>query len=346
MCVKWFSRFAVTMAGCLLLGLPCAALAQTASEYYEQGKAAAQQGRDPDAIVLLTKAIEKDQTLAPAFRERGLARERLRDDKGALADFDRVVALVPDDADAFVHRALNKVRLRDARGALADANRSISLDPASANGHYVRAYAEATLGDHGAAIADYTITLMLNPTAGGVHNNRAVERREAGDYTGAIADFRRAIEINPADSLARQNLTALQLKLGGGAPPPLPPTPSADREVGLPPPPPLPPPLPPAAPCSMTGEWSVVETDGVTTTLSLRQDGSTVTGTYAIRFVAGGVPESAPVSGTVSGRNLRLTVPSGTDQATFVGTVAEDCRTLSATMSLAGQTLTQTFRRR
>ncbi len=80
--------------------------------------------------------------------------------------------------------------------------------------------------------------------------------------------------------------------------------------------------------------------------LSLRQDGSTVTGTYAIRFVAGGVPESAPARGTVSGRSLRFTVPSGTDQASFVGTVAEDCRTLSVTMSLAGKTLTQAFRRR
>lgn len=79
-------------------------------------------------------------------------------------------------------------------------------------------------------------------------------------------------------------------------------------------------------------------------TLSLRQDGSTLTGTYT--FKDEGESGSAPIRGNVSGRNFRFTGNDGTDEASFVGTVAEDCRTLSATMSAAGESVTVTFRRR
>ncbi len=222
--VKWLDRFAVTIGACLLLGLPCAAIAQTAGEYYAQGKAAAKQGRDAEAIALYTKAIEKDAALVAAYRDRGEAKRRTSDSRGALKDFDQYLRVETTDAFAFGRRCGVRVETGDAANALADCNRALFLD-ATQDTTYVlnnRGRGHSRLGEKAHALADYSLVILIDPASAVAYNNRGVVRRDMGDLAGAIQDLEKALAIDPEYALAKKNLEATKLRAGTSAPPPLP----------------------------------------------------------------------------------------------------------------------------
>lgn len=66
---------------------------------------------------------------------RGLAKYNLDDYKGALADFDRAMKLVPpgEIANCLFNRSLVKKMLGDTKGEAEDLSRAIKLNPKYAN---------------------------------------------------------------------------------------------------------------------------------------------------------------------------------------------------------------------
>lgn len=234
--VKWLDRFAVTIGACLLLGLPCAAMAQTASEYYAQGKTAASQGRDAEAIALFTRAIDKDPSLVAAYRDRGEAKRRTNDYPGAIEDLDRYLRVETADAFAFGRRCFLRLETGDHTNALADCNRALFLD-AEKDTIYVlnnRARAHSWLGNKEHALADYSLVILIDPTYAIAYNNRGVVRRDIGDLAGATQDLEQALAINPEYALAKKNLEATRLRAGTSAPPPLPDEPPPAAEAPRP----------------------------------------------------------------------------------------------------------------
>lgn len=163
----------------------------------------------------------------------------------AVAILNRYLAIRPDDASAWVSRAQSKINLKDADGALSDANRAILLDPSNAYAHFYRGASWQTKANFENAIADFSTTLLLDPQMIFAYNNRANCRQALNDIAGGIADYRKALEIDPTNTFAQDHLTALQLRTGTGAPPPMP---TASQDAPLPAPPPLPPPPPLPAP--------------------------------------------------------------------------------------------------
>ena len=74
---------------------------------------------------------------------------------GAIADFDRAIALAPDGADAYHNRGVTKAEQGDYAGAIADYDRVIALDPDNVAVYDDRAVAEAGLAGHSVAVANY-----------------------------------------------------------------------------------------------------------------------------------------------------------------------------------------------
>ena len=129
---------------------------------------------------------------------RGIAKGRKGDLKGAIADFDLAIKHDPNDSAAYSNRAYAKRLKKDFKGALADYDRTIELDPNNADGLYNRGNVKAmNLSDLDGAIADYDRAIQLNPQYSHAYYNRAVAKREKGDKAGAEADFKRAGEIDP-----------------------------------------------------------------------------------------------------------------------------------------------------
>jgi len=96
--------------------------------------------RRPAAVEIASKAGDDEHDARAHFRD-GLIRRRGGDSEGALAAFDRALALVPDFADAVMARAeiLDGLgRCEEARGEYERARRLLSeLPPGAADRRYI-----------------------------------------------------------------------------------------------------------------------------------------------------------------------------------------------------------------
>ena len=101
------------------------------------------------------RAIALEPDNAEAYHWRGIVKDAQGDYAGAIADFDRAIALNPDDADIYYNRGVTKANQGDYAGAIADYNRVVALDPDNMAVFDDRAVAKAALGDHAGALADY-----------------------------------------------------------------------------------------------------------------------------------------------------------------------------------------------
>ena len=105
-----------------------------------------------EAIANFNRAIAMDPDNADAYHSRGIAKDGQGDYAGAIADFDHAIALAPDDTDIYHNRGVAKAEQGDYAGAIADYDRVIALDPINMAVHDDRAVAQAGLGDYDGAL--------------------------------------------------------------------------------------------------------------------------------------------------------------------------------------------------
>jgi tetratricopeptide (TPR) repeat protein len=90
---------------------------------------------------------------------------------------------------------LLKQQLNDLDGALADYNKVLMLNPENIYTYYNRAVIYHILEDYRSAIADYTKAIALFPDFAGAYLNRSEAKRALKDEKGAYSDYNKAIEI-------------------------------------------------------------------------------------------------------------------------------------------------------
>ena len=103
--------------------------------------------------IVLTGNPETD---AEAYNNIGVAKERLQDYRGAIADYTKAIEINPNYADTYGNRGNAKERLQDYRGAIADYNKAIELIPNYANAYNTRGLAKAALKDLDGACLDWS----------------------------------------------------------------------------------------------------------------------------------------------------------------------------------------------
>ncbi len=97
----------------------------------------------------------------------------------------------------FVARGEKKRLAGDLDGAIADYNRALAINPRMGAAYVARGLAEKAKPDLDAAIADYTQAVTINPQDAGAYCLRGYAKKDKGDYPGAISDFNEAIELDP-----------------------------------------------------------------------------------------------------------------------------------------------------
>jgi tetratricopeptide (TPR) repeat protein/tRNA A-37 threonylcarbamoyl transferase component Bud32 len=131
---------------------------------------------------------------------RGMARQRLGDLAGALADFTALIQQQPQASQAFALRARVHLALGDQEVALADLNQALSLDQNWGVADAALAYRQR--GDlhrqancPELAIADYTQALALNPQEHSALLHRALLWDGEGQTDKAIEDYTRLLQL-------------------------------------------------------------------------------------------------------------------------------------------------------
>jgi tetratricopeptide (TPR) repeat protein len=122
----------------------------------------------------------------------------------ALADFNKAIELTPDFASGYFSRGSLKYRMGDKVGALADYDKAIALrlkrvsaakNPRLAGVYNSRGNLERAKGDLSSASADFDEALEIKPDFVGAYINRGITKKAKGDLDGALADYNSALKI-------------------------------------------------------------------------------------------------------------------------------------------------------
>ncbi len=122
----------------------------------------------------------------------GEGKMALADYDGAVADFDRAIALAPEFLNAYNARGLAKDKKNDHEGAIADYSRAIALNPGFADAFCNRGFARMALKNFTGTIADETEAIRVKPDLAKAYELRGDAEIATGDAVHAIADLDKA----------------------------------------------------------------------------------------------------------------------------------------------------------
>jgi len=116
-----------------------------------------------------TKKITKIDTdpIVDELIKKGNKKLVLKDYKGAIADFTKIIEQSPDCADAYLFRAIAYYNLKDLETAMKDIDKSLELQPLYAEAFDVRGCIKGDKGDKTGACEDWnkSFDLGFNPAA-------------------------------------------------------------------------------------------------------------------------------------------------------------------------------------
>jgi tetratricopeptide (TPR) repeat protein len=161
-----------------------------------RGVAKSRLGNFAGAIADCTRAIQLAPTVANRVN-RGNAYATLHRDAEALADFDMALQTEPRNLAALLGRANANYASKRLAASLEDYTRVIDADPHSAMAYFKRGNIHLDLKEFGAAISDYSESLMLDPNQPVVLLNRSIAAARLGRRSDAAKDQRRALALDP-----------------------------------------------------------------------------------------------------------------------------------------------------
>ncbi len=151
-------------------------------------------------------AIRVDPNNSLAYLGRGvLLATRKRAYNRAIEDFDKVLALQPDNVDALISRGNAYSQIGDNGRALADLDRAIQLAPDNPQAYVIRGLANNRRGQKQLAMQDYEAALKIAPRYPQALANRAALLSEEGRYDQAIADLDESIKADSDNPVAYYN---------------------------------------------------------------------------------------------------------------------------------------------
>jgi tetratricopeptide (TPR) repeat protein len=148
------------------------------------------------AIIQSGRLAEKPEALAFTYDARAKAFSQYRQFDLALSDFDRAVALHPNDKDVLFNRAVTFERKGDFDSAMQDLNEVLRSKPDHALARHERGYVYLQKKDYDRAIEDLNQAVRLKPDNAKAYRDRGQAYRAKGEPAKADADQQKAGELD------------------------------------------------------------------------------------------------------------------------------------------------------
>lgn len=133
-----------------LIVIVSAGHSQTAKQYYDRGLAKEELKEYKGAIAAYTKAIGLNPKYSEAYSGRGFVKGELKDYLGSIADYTEALETRPESIEDYYGiysgRGRAKYGLKDYRGAIEDYTKAIEASPKHEYIYYFRGYAKIKLG--------------------------------------------------------------------------------------------------------------------------------------------------------------------------------------------------------
>ncbi len=171
-------------------------------------------------------ALEPDNVLA--LIRRGEAFGQLGETARGLVDLDRAIALSPSSSLAYLHRGLIHNRRHETEAALRDYDAAVQRGPYNVDALTSRAALYSLGGKHDLAIGDLDAAIALNKRNPNIFFNRGYAHFAKAEYQKAIADYTSAIDLDENFGTAYNNRCLVRAILGKELPRAL-----ADCDVAL-----------------------------------------------------------------------------------------------------------------
>lgn len=156
------------------------------------------QGEEIQAVAEFTRLIELKPDFADAYWLRAVSYENLKDYASALADYDRLSKLRPDDWTGWSQTCWGHAYWNSGLSdGLRACDTALRLNPGEPNTLDGRGFINIRLGRFADAIADYDAALRQEAQLPGALFLRGVAKLRLGDSAGAKLDFAAAARLEP-----------------------------------------------------------------------------------------------------------------------------------------------------
>ncbi len=154
-----------------------------------------QEGRKPQAMVVLSQAIKKHPNTAKLFDVRATLELQSGKTKEALADIEKAVQIEPNNPIYLVNRSQAYLKFHREEEALKDLDKAIELNADLIPARFNRGSLLAYQGKNEAAVKDFDQVIALNPHLPAPYFNRASVYHSQGKKEEAIKDIENFIAI-------------------------------------------------------------------------------------------------------------------------------------------------------
>lgn len=181
----------------LLLSRPGLDAAGRALAHAARGRELRESGDLTGALADYDRAVALDPRLVRGWHGRGLAHRQSQAYEAAVRDFDRCDELAPDTAWIIEERGETHRMAGDDAQAVADFDRAITLDPTRPGAFASRGVCQGRLGRHEEALADLDRALAIDGDYLWALVRRARLHGDRGRWDAAFADLDRAVRLAP-----------------------------------------------------------------------------------------------------------------------------------------------------
>ncbi len=150
------------------------------------------------------------EIVANAYINRGVAYDSKGEYDRAIEDYDKAIALNPNDASFYYNRGNTYDYKGEYDRAITDYDQAIALDPKLAPAYGNRGLVYARKGENDRAIMDFNKAIALEPEYAMNYFYRGLAYEKLGDKQKAEPDYQKTLSLLPGDKSAVAGLQRLK----------------------------------------------------------------------------------------------------------------------------------------
>jgi Tfp pilus assembly protein PilF len=164
------------------------------------------------ALDTLNDAISHDEKNAEAHFQRAGILADAGHDSNALADYEKALALKPNETRYFNMKGLFLLTRQQYDQAAQVFTKALEIDPRFAKAHNNRGLVSLARNEFGSAASDFQSAIRIEPKYVDAYNNLGFAWYRAGEHEDALMAFNQSLDLNPTYVNAFNNRGMLYLK--------------------------------------------------------------------------------------------------------------------------------------